>query len=79
MSEAVFGGYTEDQLREAFRLVKDKENWKLPVDAVVPGGANRDAISAAVAFYTGSSAEFVKTGKGRYRVLAAGYYACIGS
>lgn len=77
-NKPVFGGYTDDELRAAFALVKTPGNWKLPVDAVVPADADRDAIDAAVAYFTGGGAEFMKVPAG-WRVLAAGYYACIGS
>jgi hypothetical protein len=74
----VFGGYTDDELREAFSLVKNRENWKLPVDAVVPVDADMGRIDAAVAYFTGGGITQLKVKDG-WRVLAAGYYACIGS
>jgi hypothetical protein len=76
--QEVFGGYADDELRAAFALVKNQDNWKLPVDATVPADADRDAIDAAVIYFTGGPAAFVKVRSG-WRVVAAGYYACIGS
>lgn len=78
--DAVYSGYTRDELSEAFDQVKNPGDWKLPIDATVPADADRDCISAAVAFFTGSPAAFAAGPRaGRWRVTAAGYYACIGS
>ena len=74
----VFDGFTRDELTAAFRLVENPANWKLRINAVVPADADRQAISSAVIFFAGCLPEFVKV-PGGYRVLAAGYYACIGS
>jgi hypothetical protein len=73
----VYGGFTHDQLYDAFELVKPAENWKYPIDAVVPEGTDLQAVSAALLFYAGSPAEFMPV-PGGTRVVAAGYYACIG-
>lgn len=73
-----FGGHTERALHRAFDLVADPGNWKMPIDAEVPPGADTGLIGDAVIFFTGSVAGFVREG-GHLRVLAAGYYACIGS
>lgn len=78
MSEKVFGGYTDNELREAFALVKNRENWKLAIDAVVPADADMGRIDAAVAYFTGGCITQQKV-PGGWRVTAAGYYACIGS
>jgi hypothetical protein len=75
----VFGGYTREQLSAAFNLVKNPENWKLPVDAVISAGVSTDLVSSAIAFFAGCPAEFQPAPEGGFRVTAAGYYACIGS
>lgn len=77
-NEAVFDGYTQQQLSDAFDLVKNRENWKLPINALVPSDADKRLIEAACIYFAGSPCEFIKQGK-RLRVVAAGYYACIGS
>lgn len=74
----MYGGYTTDQLKAAWELVKPAGNWKGPIDAIVPGDADTGAIDAACSFYAGSPVDIVKTERG-YRVTGAGYYACIGS
>ena len=70
--------YTQDQLMEAMRLVENKENWKLPVDCVVPADSDRDLIFQAVIYFTGSIPSFTPVKDG-FRVQATGYYAEIGS
>jgi hypothetical protein len=74
----MYGGYTTDQLKAAWELVKPAGNWKGPIDAIVPGDADTGAIDAACSYYAGSPVDIVRTERG-YRVTGAGYYACIGS
>jgi hypothetical protein len=71
-------GYTREQLEAAFALVRNPENWKLPLDATVPADYDTSLIDAAVGFFTGSPCEFITMTDG-VRVTAAGYYACVGS
>lgn len=82
--------YTDERVKElhvAFDRVKNPENWKLPVNAVVDldtttaDGVKLQAdISEAVTFFTGSTATFTKArGKNKVRVRAAGYYRAIGA
>jgi hypothetical protein len=77
-TDPVFDGYTRDQLQAAFNLVKDPANWKLAVDAVVPDGTDLHAVESALLFYCGSPPDILRV-DGGHRVIAAGYYACIGS
>lgn len=76
----------QQRLSDAFDSVKNQQNWKLPVDAEIPPDADLNLISEAVSFFTGSLPEFIPlrtpdTGSdiAGYRVVAAGYYAAIGS
>lgn len=71
------GGYEVAELEAAFDLVKNPENWKFPVDAIIDA-AKRDVVDVAVKFYAGSVATFVDIGGGKLRVLAAGYYCDVG-
>jgi hypothetical protein len=71
-------GYTAGQLSAAFDLVKNRGNWKLPIDAVVPASADTRLIADACLHYAGSPVDFQPV-KGGLRVTGAGYYACIGS
>lgn len=81
----VHWGYTRAQLSEAFDRVKSPVNWKLPIDAMLPGRltpSEKTVIEAAVIFYAGCSATFSCEvhGRGyRTRVQAAGYYAAVGA
>ena len=66
--------YSEAQLSAAFDLVADKENWQLPIQAVVPADADQDLIREAVVYYTGSVAYFMPQDDGSWLVIADGYY-----
>jgi len=70
------GGFNTDELGAAFDLVKDPENWKNSIDAVIDA-EKRDVVDRAIPFYTGTEAFFEDvTGQpGKLRVTAAGYYA----
>ncbi len=77
--KAAQGGYTLDQLSEAFDTVKNPENWKYPIDAVVPKDANLDLIGRAVTWFAGCIIEYGTLPDGRIRVYADGYYNSVGS
>ena len=76
-------GYQIADFRTAFDSVKNPGNWKDPIDAVAPADTDTGLLSAAIAYYTGSEALFLTEpaagGGKQLRVLAAGYYADIGS
>lgn len=74
--------YSSEQviaMSEAFDLVKDEKNWKMPIDASVPADADIALIEDAVAFYTGGLPVCVRLADGTWRVTAPGYYMSIGS
>lgn len=75
-----FGENTND-LAEAFKRVENVENWKNPICCVLPKATKteRDRISRAIAFYTGSVAKWEKLRATGWRVTAAGYYKTIGA
>lgn len=75
----VFGGYTHDQLSDAFDSVADKGNWKLAIDAIVGSDADRRMIADAVIYFAGSIADFEELEDGTFRVTADGYYASVGA
>lgn len=76
----VYGGYTQAQLKAAFDLVKNPENWKLRIDARVPGSTDVMLLHSAVEFFTGGAATIATDARsGELHVQASGYYACIGS
>jgi hypothetical protein len=74
----MYGGYAADQLKAAFGLVKNRDNWKGVIDATVPADADLGAITAACAFFAGSPVDITETERG-HRVTGPGYYICIGS
>lgn len=65
--------YTPNELRAAFDHVKNKENWKYPIDAEIDE-KDMPLIDAAIAFMAYGFAEFETLGNGRVRVKAPGYY-----
>jgi len=81
-AEAVYSGYTREELGAAFDLVKNPAGWKLTVNKRLPAMLATDSIcdriSAALAFFCGSPCDFRTTAQG-LRVSAPGYYNCIGS
>lgn len=80
----VFGkNRTRRELSEAFDLVKDRENWKNPIDCVLDESAITDEVQAliseAVNFFAGCEAHFIPRGNGRINVQAKGYYLSLGA
>jgi hypothetical protein len=75
------GEYTRAELTEAFDLVANPENWKYPIDAVVKDDPDLiRAIGRAVPFFTGSTIEVLRAGRGKLkRIVAAGYYSAVGA
>lgn len=72
-------GYTWLELEMAFEKIKNLDNWKMPIDAIIDR-KYFDICSEAAAFYTGSHRELSKSlPKFMIRVSAPGYYACIGA
>lgn len=73
-------GSRQARLTAIFRRVAPK-NWKDPIKKTVTARTEkeREEISEAIVHFTGSVPSFVPIGKGRYLVLAAGYYAAIGA
>lgn len=69
------GGYSLEQLTEAFDKVKDENHWKNPIDAIVPSD-QKDILEKAIPWFTGTEAVFEKCKKdGHLRVTAPGYFA----
>lgn len=78
---------TTEEMSAAFDRVKNSENWKLPIDKVieVKDSEELEIIAEAIIFYAGSPSDAIpvhtkaKAGHKKYRIVAAGYYACVGS
>lgn len=70
------GGYTHEQLDEAFRQVQDADHWKNPIDAVVDRSM-WDVLAVAIPYFTGTDADHddVDGQPDRIRVFAPGYFA----
>ena len=78
--EPEFGPYTFAALHDAFELVRDRKNWKNPINAVIYE-SNAAVVDAAIAFFAGSEAEFYRPPRDPHLLLvhAEGYYMSIGS
>lgn len=77
---AVFAGFSQEQLTAAFDKVKDPENWKNPINrTVVLPESEWPVTHAAIAFFTGSEAVIFPRANGKARVRANGYYLTIGA
>jgi hypothetical protein len=73
-----YAGYSIDYLTEVFELVpKHPDDWKMPIDAEVPAGSDINAMSAAIAYFCGSSSEFAPNPDGTFHVTAPGYYLSV--
>ena len=70
--------YSRDQLKAAFDMVANPENWKLEVRGTIPAPA-WDVVREAVVFFTGSVPSYTVREDGRLDVTALGYYAIIGA
>lgn len=70
--------YSEQELREAFALIENKENWKSVINALIPAD-KLDVCKTAAGFYAGSPLEVVAEKDGMCFVHGAGYYACVGA
>lgn len=77
-AQVVHRGFTRGALEDAFGRVAPRDHWKNPITATCAPD-ERDAVAAAIEFYTGSAARFSDAGPGLLAVEAAGYYAAIGS
>ena len=75
---AAMGGFTEAELGAAFSLVANKENWKMPIRAMVIK-EKAEVVGYAVPWFTGGPATITPTHYGTVLVTAAGYYACVGA
>ena len=64
---------TRKYLSDLFDTVKDQKNWKNSINAVVPD-KNREMLSHAIEFFTGSTAIIWPMFGNKIRVQAVGYY-----
>ena len=71
--------FTDEELHDAFDLVKNRNNWKMPIRGRVIPEDKVDAVVEAISYFCGSPSEVYPHKPGFVKVYAAGYYACIGS
>lgn len=74
--------YSRAELKAAFELVENKENWKMPiVKALTLSNGQREVIEEAVVFFAGCRPTFtpIVNVPGKYLVEAVGYYNAVGA
>ena len=69
--ELTFGHDVKD-LERAFDMVKDKNDWKAPVDAWIRK-RDKSIVADAIVFYTGCMPAVVETTETYCRIVADGY------
>lgn len=77
----VMPGRTRGDLKDAFDLVKPKDNWKMPIEARLPVDTDADKLALiedAVIFFTGGTIA-IERDAGGVTVRSEGYYHHIGS
>ena len=71
-------GYTRKELDDAFKLIADGDNWKMPIKALVDLD-DLEVCNEASIFFTGSVLEVDYIQGTRVGVSAPGYYNTIGA
>ena len=69
--------FTDEQLKDAFTAVQNKEHWKNDVDAIVDASL-KDVVPVAIEWYTGTSRFAVMITDlpdEKIRVQASGYWS----
>jgi hypothetical protein len=73
--EKARGGFTVDQLKECWDLVRNKEHWKNDIDAIIPA-EKQELVYYAIPWFAGAGdIEFFDAGEGKLRVVASGYFS----
>lgn len=70
--------YSDEELRKAFAIVENKDNWKNPIDSWIQ---KRDLqlITEAVEFFTGSTVKTIEDTETHIHIKAGGYYITCGA
>ena len=78
--EIVIEGYSRGELSKAFDNIKNKENWKMPINAVIHREDYR-ICSLAVEFFCGSflSRQSICGCPDEILVHSEGYYSAVGA
>jgi len=76
MSEEKYAGFTVKELSDAFDAISDPDDWKGPIDRVIPK-AEFEKAYAAIEFYTATKAScsIYNEIHQLVRIRAAGYRA----
>lgn len=80
--DAVYMGYTREELNAAFERVQNEKHWKDRINKVITieDESEMRLINAAVIFFAGCGADFEKLREpNKYRVTAVGYWEAVGA
>lgn len=74
-NDPVFDGFSRNQLKAAFRMVTNPDDWRARIDAEVhlTAAITEEQIARAVAFFTGTEATIERRKNNVVRVTAVGY------
>lgn len=80
----LLNGFTDRELDAAFDLVKDRTNWKMPINKIVyldKTTISLECILESIIFYTGGEGDvyYSPTNPKKVRIQSPGYYNCIGA
>lgn len=68
------GGFTGEEIKACFDLVKNDEHWKNPIDKIIDR-SQQELVAVAISWYTATPAEFEATDNpDKVRVTAVGYF-----
>lgn len=70
----VYQGRSRAELTEAFDKVRDRKDWKEPIDAIILAEELGNCL-AAIEYFTATVAEYHHFGDGTTRITADGYRA----
>ena len=74
--EERWGGFTFAQLDGAFNTIKNKDDWKAPIDVIVSSPPAVDIVVASIEYYTSTKpkiSNMVNNGRVTYRIISEGY------
>jgi len=71
-------GFTRGQLSDAFHLICDPDNWKMPFECII-SDCDFELYNEACMFFTGAELQVVELLGGDSKCRCIGYYEAIGA
>jgi hypothetical protein len=66
--------FSQEEMQAALKKVCDRDDWKRPIDAIIPV-ADSQLVEEAIAFFGCGEMSFYSGWDGEIRITAPGYYA----